>query len=38
MLAVIIRVREPPDTDLRAASEEADGVLLDANGDIVRER
>ena len=36
--AVLIRVTGEADADVRAASEQADGVLLDANGDIVRER
>jgi len=38
MPSIIIRVSEPPNTDVRAESEEADGVLSDANGDIVRKR
>jgi hypothetical protein len=36
--AILIRVTGAAEADVRSASEEADGVLLDANGDIVRER
>src|SRR5262249_40263838 len=37
MPSIIIRAREPPDSDVRAESQEADGVLLDANGALTGE-
>ena len=36
--AILIRVTGAAEADVRSASEEADGVLLDANRHIVRER